>query len=960
MCEALRKSVGMQNKYLGCLLGLATGDALGAPFEGGFLERILWRLIGKTADGAMRWTDDTQMTLDLAESLLIQGRLLQDDLAIRFARSYSWSRGYGAGASRVLSLIGKGVDWRLAAKSVFREGSFGNGAAMRAPVLALFFRDNLNELIENTRAASEVTHAHAIGIDGAVLIGVATRQLLLDQDVAQVLSAAKANCRTEEMMTVIQTAIEWLSDNYLASPSEVAEKLGNGIAAHRSCATALYIALRFIDSAFDEMLAFIIAVKGDVDTIGAMAGAMWGARNGHEKLPTVKIEQKKLLELTALRLEEAANQIDKSNQSFRAILDYTPYPVVVTDESCETVEYFNQCAVKLFGHAPRNASDWFLSAYPDDDYRQTVMARWQVVLQQARASESPVHGGEYHITCQDGKVRICEFYASWMNKRFVVTANDITAQKSTERELDRRNGIFNSLIENMPVGVFMVEAPSGKPIFANQAALQILGRGVMSEATRESLAEAYKAVRLPGGNPYPPDEMPILLGMQGITSSVSDMAIVRPEGEMTILEVFGSPVTNANGKIWASLVSFLDITERKRAEKEREEMRAQIQSAQKMESIGRLAGGVAHDFNNLLTVIIGYADLLLGGLPQDDKRRHSVEEILATGNRAAGLTRQLLAFSRRQILNPKVIDLNTAICNIFKMLARLIGENIRLEMRLSPEPCFVKADAGQIDQILVNLSVNARDAMPQGGSLTVATELLTADEEISLRFPELARKALTCISVSDTGHGLTDEAREHLFEPFFTTKEVGKGTGLGLATVYGIVKQSGGEIDFASATGVGTSFRIYFPEADKAGEDAGKNEEQSSPVRGNETILLVEDECRLRIMLELLLSSNGYHVISAEDGAEALLKLEAMDKPVDLLITDILMPVMNGIELGRRVASLRKAGRTLYMSGYTDDRLLQHSALESEIAFLNKPFTNKEFLQKVREVMEGTAEHARN
>jgi len=271
----------------------------------------------------MRWTDDTQMALDLAESLLIQGKLVQNDLAIRFARSYRWSRGYGAGASRVLSLISKGVDWQQAAKSVFRDGSFGNGAAMRAPVLALFCRDNLKELVKITRDASEVTHSHEVGVDGAVLIAVATNQLLLDQDNAGVLSAVKNSCRTEEMLTVLQLASDWLTGNYKASPSEVAERLGNGIAAHQSCVTALYIALRFIGSTFDEMFDFIVACKGDVDTIGAMAGAMWGARNGHEKLPAVKIEQKRLLELTALRLEEATNRPDECLRQCQAMLDHT-------------------------------------------------------------------------------------------------------------------------------------------------------------------------------------------------------------------------------------------------------------------------------------------------------------------------------------------------------------------------------------------------------------------------------------------------------------------------------------------------------------------------------------------------------------------------------------------------------------------------------------------------------------
>ncbi|PKL47323.1 MAG: hypothetical protein CVV42_13405 [Candidatus Riflebacteria bacterium HGW-Riflebacteria-2] len=294
-----------EDQYVGCLLGLALGDALGAPYEGGIIERLVWRFIGKTDDGSLRWTDDTQMSLDLAESLLTKGALYQDELARRFAESYSWKRGYGPGAARILKLVKRGYSWRDAVHSVYREGSFGNGAAMRAPVLALFFPDSIEKLIVNTRAASEVTHSHPVGIDGAILIAVATSQLLAQSNSNKVLEVVSANCQTAEIRAPLQVAVSWLQQKSLPTVSEVVTRLGNGITAHKSCVTALYIALRFIDNSFADMLNFVVACGGDVDTIGAMAGALWGSYNGHDGLPDIKIESRLLIENTSRRIYAA-------------------------------------------------------------------------------------------------------------------------------------------------------------------------------------------------------------------------------------------------------------------------------------------------------------------------------------------------------------------------------------------------------------------------------------------------------------------------------------------------------------------------------------------------------------------------------------------------------------------------------------------------------------------------------
>ena len=292
----------LENQFLGCFIGLASGDALGAPYEGGIVERLVWRLIGRTGEGQMRWTDDTQMALDLAESLLSNNGLSQDDLAMRFARSYRWSRGYGPSAARLLKSVRSGQDWRVAAKKIYPDGSYGNGAAMRSPVLALFFRENLEVLVPNAVAAAQVTHSHPIGVDGAVLIAVATSLLLQRQPPERLLSAVAGHCQTTEIMSALQLATSWLEENRLVGSKDVAMQLGNGMTAQKSCITALYIALRFLKENFDDMMNFVIACGGDVDTLGSMAGALWGVYNGYSRLPVIDLEQRELLENTARRL----------------------------------------------------------------------------------------------------------------------------------------------------------------------------------------------------------------------------------------------------------------------------------------------------------------------------------------------------------------------------------------------------------------------------------------------------------------------------------------------------------------------------------------------------------------------------------------------------------------------------------------------------------------------------------
>ena len=427
----------------------------------------------------------------------------------------------------------------------------------------------------------------------------------------------------------------------------------------------------------------------------------------------------------------------------------------------------------------------------------------------------------------------------------------------------------------------------------------------------------------------------------------------RKDGSLYTADGTISPVRDSNGQIVNYVAVKQDVSERIRLESE-------LLQAQKMESVGRLAGGVAHDFNNLLTAINGYAGFLLEALDQDDPKRADVKEILNAGERAAGLTRQLLAFSRKQILHPEVLDIHTAVEATRKMLKRLIGEDITLETRLAAHPCLVKVDAGQIDQVLLNLAVNARDAMPKGGTLAFETRVMTADADFASRHPDLPRGPLVCLSVRDSGCGMSEEVRARLFEPFFTTKERGQGTGLGLSMVFGIVKQSGGDIEVESAPGRGTTFRIYLPQVDSPAQVASARKDESTDVvlRGKETVLFVEDEETVLNLAKRSLTGSGYTVLTAADGPQALAELERHGRPVDLLVTDVVMPGMSGRDLARQIALKNMARRTLFISGYTDDAIVRHGVLEPGLAFLYKPFSPRALLEKLREVLDGPADKA--
>jgi signal transduction histidine kinase len=380
---------------------------------------------------------------------------------------------------------------------------------------------------------------------------------------------------------------------------------------------------------------------------------------------------------------------------------------------------------------------------------------------------------------------------------------------------------------------------------------------------------------------------------------------------------------------------------------------AQLRQAQKIDAVGRLAAGVAHDFNNILTVITGRSEILLRQLADDDPRRKSVEQIEKSAISAAALTRQLLTFSRKQVIEPRVLNLNTVVLNVEKMLRRLIGEDIEICSVLDPATRNIKADPGQIEQVIMNLAVNARDAMPTGGKLTITTANTHLDESYLKDFPDLSAGDYVMLAIADTGTGMSEEVKAHLFEPFFTTKPAGKGTGLGLATCFGIVKQNAGHISLETELGRGTTFKIYFPQVQSALEPARVTTQPTEVAGGGETVLVVEDEPAVRELAAFTLREKGYTVFEAANGAEGLRFAQHYEGKIDLVLTDVIMPVMGGKEMADNLRTTHPATKVLFTSGYTEDAIGHHGVLRPGILFLQKPYMTATLARKVREVLDG-------
>jgi len=495
---------------------------------------------------------------------------------------------------------------------------------------------------------------------------------------------------------------------------------------------------------------------------------------------------------------------------------------------------------------------------------------------------------------------------------------------------------YTTLVQHAPIGIYR-SSPDGGFLAVNAALVRMLGHDSAADVLALDLARDVYA---------DPAERDRLVTRDSYTEHDYDEVEAtwkRKDGRLLTLQLNVRVARDAVGRVEYYETFVRDLTDQRR-------LQQQLVQSQKMEAVGRLAGGIAHDFNNLLTVITSYSDLLLEDLAPTDPMRQDVEQVRHAADGAAALTRQLLAFSRQQVLAPRVVNLSAVVQSVEKMLHRVIGEDVELVTSLDPDVGAVKADVGQLEQVLMNLAVNARDAMPTGGKLTLETGNVEHDPDYAREQQASPVRRFVMLAVSDTGVGMDEATRARIFEPFFTTKEPGKGTGLGLATVYGIVQQSGGFIWVYSEPGRGTTFKIYLPQVDAPPDAAGVAATELP--RGTETVLLVEDAAAVRAAVRQVLERQGYTVLEAPHGNAALALATAHDGPIHLLLTDVVMPGLSGRQVADQLKQLRPDTRVLYASGYTDDAVVRHGVLEAGIAYLQKPFTTGSLARKVRETLD--------
>ena len=511
-----------------------------------------------------------------------------------------------------------------------------------------------------------------------------------------------------------------------------------------------------------------------------------------------------------------------------------------------------------------------------------------------------------------------------------------SAHELTREVMEESASRYRRLVENVNDAIVMDDV-DGRLVFANRRFREWFG--LEERDIREVIVEDCVA---PDWRPFVRDYHDRRVRGEAVPDHYEYQGI-RPDGTRIWIEALITKVEE-DGRIVGTQAAMRDVTERKR-------MEAQYLQAQKMESVGRLAGGVAHDFNNLLTVINGYSELLLNEVAPDDPCRKSVEQIRAAGERAKELTQKLLTFSRKQLAEPKRVNLNLVVAEAEKMFGRLIGEDIEFITKLHPAVGEVMADPGQLHQVLMNLAINARDSMPRGGKLVIETRNVTVGEDLASQNPALAPGSYVYLGVTDTGTGMSAEVKQHLFEPFFTTKEAGRGTGLGLATVYGIVRQSAGWIGVTSELEQGTTINIYLPRIDaEVQAQPGAGTPGTAP-RGSETVLVVEDQEAVRRLICIILEDYGYRVLQVSNGPDAIAVAKQYPQTIHLLLTDVVLPLMDGRALADKLMAARPDLKVLFMSGYTEEQIGHHGVLDSGLAYLPKPFSPEELAAKVREAL---------
>jgi two-component system cell cycle sensor histidine kinase/response regulator CckA len=640
-----------------------------------------------------------------------------------------------------------------------------------------------------------------------------------------------------------------------------------------------------------------------------------------------------------LQIHRIRRELVQREELFRLISENAADLIAVVDMQGNRI-YNSLSYEKVLGYSAeelRNSSS-FAQIHPEDIERVKEAAR------EARATGigRPM---EYRIRHKDGTWRTLESTASVIRnsdlepEKLIIVNRDVTERKRVAEALRRSEASFRSVIVDAPYGIFRANL-TGEFLMVNAALEKMLGYRSQEELLEANLATSIYR--------YPTEHQKINeLFLRDKHFKDVEVEWKRKDGAFITVRCSGWPGKDESSTYIEVFAE--DVTERRVLER-------QLRMAQKMEAVGRLSGGIAHDFNNLLGVIIGYIQVMKRSLSPGNPSYEYAEEIEKASQRAVALTRQLLAFSRQQVLEPVILNLNTLMSDMEKMLPRLIGEDIQLNLLLDPAISQVKADPGQIEQVVMNLAVNARDAMPDGGKLTIQTANVELDAAFAREHAGAIPGQYVMLAVADTGTGMDPETQAQIFEPFFTTKDRDKGTGLGLATVYGVVKQSSGYIAVDSEMGQGASFKIYLPRIEQPVAIHAEINQAPLTVRGHETILLVEDAEPLRKLAHMFLKDNGYQVLTAADGPKAQQVATQYVGPIHLLLTDVVMPGINGRVLAERLASLHPAMKVLYMSGYTDSFIAGHGVLEEGIHLLHKPFTEDALMRKVRELLDAAKE----
>ena len=555
----------------------------------------------------------------------------------------------------------------------------------------------------------------------------------------------------------------------------------------------------------------------------------------------------------------------------------------------------------------------------------------------------PKRGLQLDLAAKDGSKRSLRISIAGTrleeDERLVVVVEDVSESERMSRVATEMGRRYHEIMENA-IDAIIVMGQDGRISYLNGAAEKMFGYArpeMLGRPVTMLMPAHYREAHERGVQRYLRTEQSVILGRVTLVDGR------RRNGETFPLEL---SISSSRADDQFAFTGILrDVTERRRIEAALAERELQLRQAQKLDAVGKLAGGIAHDFNNLMTAILGFSAFLLQNLKPDDPNRADVLGIEAAGKRASALTNQLLAFSRKQLLQPRILDLNIVVQEILSMLRRLIRENIELSLRLSAQPLVVRADRGQIEQVIMNLVLNARDAMPKGGKISIETSAIELGDD------RAHPGSYVTLTLSDTGAGMSPEVQAHLFEPFFTTKELGKGTGLGLATVYGIIAQSGGHITVDSEEGHGSIFRLYLPKAGERSENGKSAPPQRDIPRGAGVVLLVEDEPAVLELARRILTQNGFTVIATADPLEALALCESEKEPLRLLVTDMVMPKLSGLEVARQVRDARPSTPVLYISGYTEHPVLQLDDEELKSAFLQKPFTPSVFLEKIHELL---------